>query len=57
MFASWRNEEAHRRVRAGLEEANAAMEKAAIERSREGAEEEEECARNLMTTERRPTSS
>ena len=40
-FATWRNEEAYRRMKAGLEAAFATLEAAAIERSRESAEKEE----------------
>ena len=50
-FATWRNEEAYRRMKAGLEAAFATLEAAAIERSRESAEKEER-ARSLLAAER-----
>ena len=50
-FATWHNEEAYRRMKAGLEAAFATLEAAAIECSRESAKKEER-ARSLMAAER-----
>ena len=50
-FATWRNKEAYRRMKAGLEAAFATLEVAAIKRSRQSAKKEER-ARSLMAAER-----